>query len=291
MEKNKIKPSPRDSGRRLDVYLTEYFRGGYSRTYLQKLINDGNVLINGRLKKPDCKIRQDDEIEITIPPRRVSGIQPEHIPLDVIYEDKDLLVVNKPAGMVTHPGAGVKSGTLVNALLYHCKGLSGAGGALRPGIVHRLDKDTSGIMLAAKNDFTHRQLAKQFKDRKIERRYAALVEGVMQFDSDEINLPIGRHIKDREKMAVKFAGAKEAITRYKVIKRFSDSTLLEITPITGRTHQIRVHMKAVGHPIVGDKKYGAKNASAARQMLHSQWVKFFHPILKRHMEFSCKPPF
>lgn len=291
MEKNKIKTAPRDSGKRLDVYLAEYFRGEYSRTYLQKLINDGNILINGRLKKPDCKIRQDDEIEITIPPRRVSGIQPEHIPLDVIYEDKDLLVINKPAGMVTHPGAGVKSGTLVNALLYHCKGLSGAGGALRPGIVHRLDKDTSGIMLAAKNDFTHRQLAKQFKDRKIERKYAALVEGVVKFDSDEINLPIGRHIKDREKMAVKFAGAKEAITRYKVIKRFSDSTLLEITPITGRTHQIRVHMRAVGCPIIGDKKYGAKSASAKRQMLHSQWVKFFHPTLKRYMEFSCKPPF
>jgi len=290
MEKQKIKPNLNEAGQRIDVYLTNYYLGKYSRTYLQKLILAGNILVNGKPCSSGHKITQSDEIEVIFPDAVASGIKAEDIAIQIIYEDKDLLVVNKPAGMVTHPGAGVKSGTLVNALLNYCKDLSGVGGVLRPGIVHRLDKDTSGIMLVAKNDFTHRVLAKQFKQRKVQRKYVALVNGVVKFDNDEINMPIGRDYKDREKMAIKFAESKEAVTRYKVLKRFPDTTLLEITPITGRTHQIRVHMKSIGHPIVGDTKYGIKD-KAARQMLHAEWIKFFHPTLKKDLEFFCKVPF
>lgn len=291
MEKIRIKPGIRDYGLRLDVYLSEYFLGKYSRTFLQNIICGGNALINGKLTKANHKILQSDEIDITFPEAVEFKLKAENIPLDVIYEDKDILVINKPAGMVAHPGAGVKKSTLVNALLNHCKDLSGIGGVLRPGIVHRLDKDTSGIMIVAKNDLAHRGLSKQFKNRAVGRKYAALVEGIVEFDNDQINLPITKHPKDREKMSVEwFANAKEAITMYKVIKRFKDSTLLEITPVTGRTHQIRVHMKAIGHPIVGDKKYGAKTDPFGRQALHAKWIKFFHPVLKKDMEFSCPTP-
>ena len=240
------------------------------------------------------KIKGGDKIEIDFPVAIESVIKPDAIPLDILYEDKDLLVINKPAGMVTHPGAGVKSGTLVNALLHYCKDLSGIGGVLRPGIVHRLDKDTSGIILVAKNDSTHRSLAKQFKQRKVLRKYIALVTGKVELDNDEINLPIARDRFDREKMAVETdesEESKEAITRYKVLKRFKDTTLLEIEPVTGRTHQIRVHMKAIGHTIIGDSKYGPKNTDVERQKLHACWIKFFHPGLKKYMEFSSKPSF
>lgn len=284
-----INPVPKDSGKRIDAYIAEYFAGRYSRTYLQKLIAGGFVLVNDKPCKPNHKIGTIDKIDILFPPSEPSAIKAEDIPFEIIYEDKDLLVVDKPAGMVTHPGAGVKSRTLVNALLHHCKDLSGIGGVLRPGIVHRLDKDTSGIMLVAKTDLVHRELAKQFKEREVERKYMALVEGVVELDNDQINLPLGRHPKDREKMAVQFAGAKDAVTQYEVLKRFSDSTLLEITPVTGRTHQIRVHMKAIGHSIVGDTKYGSR--AAARQMLHACRIKFFHPALKKYMEFFSKAPF
>lgn len=291
MEKIHIKPDSRYYGLRLDVFLSEYFLGKYSRTFLQKVISEGNVLINGAPPKSNHRILKLDEIDITFPDIVEFKLKAQDIPLDVIYEDKDVLVVNKPAGMVTHPGAGVKKSTLINALLNHCKGLSGIGGVLRPGIVHRLDKDTSGIIIVAKSDLAHRALARQFKDRAVERKYAALVEGVVKFDNDQIILPISKHPRDREKMSVGYANAKEAITRYKVIKRFKDSTLLEITPITGRTHQIRVHMKAIGHPIAGDKKYGATTDPYGRQALHAKWIKFFHPVLKKYMEFSCDAPF
>lgn len=293
MQRQRIEPTPRDFGKRIDVFLAEYFQGAYSRTYLQKLIIDKFVFLNGSPCKSNHKIASADEIEITLPPPEPSVVQSENIPFEIIYEDEDLLVVNKPAGMVMHPGAGVKSGTLANALMHHSKALSGIGGVLRPGIVHRLDKDTSGIILVAKNDYVHRVLSKQFKQRKVERKYTALVKGVVELDNDQINLPIGRHPRDREKMSVEFADSKEAITKYKVLKRFADSTLLEITPITGRTHQIRVHMKALGHPIIGDTKYGRKDDSktAARQMLHARWIRFFHPTLKKYMEFSCEEPF
>ena len=300
-----VKPRLRDVKQRLDIYLANYFSGLYSRTYLQKLITDKNVTVMGRFCKPNYKIRQSDVIDISIPSLKTLTVQPEDIPLDIIYEDKDIIIINKPQGMVVHPGAGVKSGTLANALLHHCKDLSGIGGVLRPGIVHRLDKDTSGIMLVAKNDLVHRALSKQFKQRKVERKYTALVNGVVDFDNDEIDLPMGKHPKDRKKMGITrapvphsgmvrgstFLHSKDAKTRYKVLKRFSDSTLLEIVPITGRTHQIRVHMKAIGHPIAGDTKYGIKGKmSLPRQMLHAKWIRFFHPTLKKYMEFSCDLP-
>lgn len=286
-----IVPLPKDFGKRIDVYIAEYFVDRYSRTYLQKLIAGGSVLVNGKPSKSKHKIAGGDQIDIVFPPAEACAIKAEDIHIDIIYEDNDLLVINKPAGMVTHPGAGTKNNTLVNALLHHCKGLSGIGGTLRPGIVHRLDKDTSGLMLVAKNDFTHRHLAKQFKDRKVERKYDALVEGVVELDNDRINLPIGKHPGNREKMSVEFGASKEAVTIYRVVKRFKDSTLLEITPITGRTHQIRVHLKAIGHSIVGDIKYGAKMNPFGRQALHAKWIRFFHPVLKRYMEFSSKAPF
>ena len=291
MEKISIKPTPRDYGIRLDVYLAEYFLGKYSRTYLQKLIAEGNILINNKTSTPNHKIGKPDEIDISFPAIENFSMQSQDIPFEIIYEDNDLLVINKPAGLITHPGAGAKTGTLVNALLYHCKSLSAAGGEFRPGIVHRLDKDTSGIMLIAKNDYTHRELAKQFKRREVQRKYIALVKGVVEFDNDQIDLPIGKDIKNREKMAITFVDSKDAVTRYKVLKRFSDTTLLEIEPITGRTHQIRVHMKAIGHPIVGDAKYGIKTSEAPRQMLHAKWIRFFHPVLKKYMEFSSQEPF
>ena len=295
-----INPVPKDFGKRIDAYIAEYFRGKYSRTYLQKLISCGLVLVNNKPCKPNHKIGRPGQIYISFPQPEACTIKAEDIPLEIIYEDKDLLVINKPAGMVTHPGAGRKSHTLVNALLHHCKDLSGIGGVLRPGIVHRLDKDTSGIMLVAKTDSVHRELAKQFKERKVGRKYMALVEGVVELDNDQINLPVGRHPKDRQMMAVQFAGrlpagrqAKDAVTQYKVLKRFSDSTLLEITPVTGRTHQIRVHMKAIGHPIVGDTKYGSKNSRRYEggQMLHACRINFFHPVLKKYMDFFSKAPF
>ncbi len=298
-----------DAGQRIDAYLCGYFKGKYSRTRLKDLIKEKSVFINGLPCKPNYRIKAQDRIQLQLPEMKASHIAGEDLPLKIIYEDQHLLVIDKPAGMVVHPGAGVKEGTLVNALLYHCKSLSGIGGVLRPGIVHRLDKDTSGVMLVAKSDIVHRGLAKQFKQRSIQRKYAALVSGVVELDNDVINLPIGRHPKQRERMAVVFAQSKEAVTRYRVIKRFSDSTLLEVSPLTGRTHQIRVHMKAIGHPIVGDTKYGIKCNPAARpvrpqdsakiankcpkerQMLHACWIKFFHPVFKKYMEFSSQAPF
>jgi len=291
MEKIQIKTVVKDCGKRLDLYLAEFFLGKYSRTYLQKLISDGNVLINDKPCKSNYRIAPEDNIDVLIPEPKNLEAEAQDMPLDIVYEDKDMLVVNKPAGMVTHPGAGIKSSTLVNALLHHCKDLSGIGGVLRPGIVHRLDKDTSGLMLVAKNDFTHRALARQFKERKVERKYLALVEGVMEFDNDRINLPIGKDKRNREKMSVEYGGSRDAVSIYKVIKRFKDSTLVEIMPITGRTHQIRVHMKAIGHTIAGDVKYGAKTNPIGRQALHAKWIKFFHPGLKKNMEFSSEAPF
>ena len=298
MQKQTIEPSPKDFGRRLDVYLADYFLGEHSRTYLQKLIKEKFVLVNGTACSCRHKIAGGDKIELFIPPVKPQVFKAENIPLRIIYEDNDILIVDKPCGMVTHPGAGIKNSTLVNALLYHCRNLSSIGGTSRPGIVHRLDKDTSGIMLVAKNDFAHRALANQFRQRKVERKYIAIVKGVVRFDNDQIDLPIGKHLGQKEKMAVNFAESKDALTKYKVLERFSDATLLEILPITGRTHQIRVHMKAIGHPVLGDPKYGAAQNTITkknglppkRQMLHAQWIKFFHPALKKYMEFSCSLP-
>jgi len=288
---------------RIDLYLTK--KGlGLSRSWIQKLISSSRVKVNDSVVKSSYKIRTGDKIEVTIPKPKPLKIEPERIPLNILYEDRDLIVINKPRGMVVHPGAGVSSGTLVNALLYRCKDLSGIGGVLRPGIVHRLDKDTSGVLVVAKNDFTHLDLSKQFKERSVNKRYIALVKGRVLKEQGKIKASIGRHPVRRKKMAAGVRRARKAITSYKVLERFKDFTLLEAAPETGRTHQIRVHLAYIGHPIVGDPKYGGRItgyrlqatgykeavASLQGQALHAQALGFIHPRTKEYMEFNAPLP-
>ncbi len=269
---------------------------GISRTYLQKLIKDGHVLVNNKTVKPNYRLRLNDEIVVNIPPPAELEILPENIPLDIIYEDSSIIVINKPAGIVVHPAGGNYSGTIVNALLYHCKDLTGIGGKERPGIVHRLDKDTSGVLVAAKNDHSHQHLSKQFKMRKVEKRYIALVAGVVKKESGTIEVPIGRDIKDRKKISPKTRRAKTAVTHFKVIERFKNASLLEIKIETGRTHQIRVHLSHFKHPVLGDVQYGGKimrnwnNINIPRQMLHAERLGIIHPATERYMEFKAPMP-
>jgi len=293
----------RDVHQRLDVYLSEKDLD-LSRSWIQRLISSGKIRVNDSVVKPSYKIRTGDRIEVTIPKPRPLKVEPEKISLNILYEDRDLIVVNKPRGMVVHPGAGVFSGTLVNALLYHCKDLLGIGGALRPGIVHRLDKDTSGVLVVAKNDFTHLALSKQFKERSVNKRYIALVKGRVLREEGKIKAPIGRHPVRRKKMAAGLRRAREAVTGYRVLERFEDFTLLEAAPETGRTHQIRVHLSHIGHPIVGDAKYGGRITgyrlqatgykeavvSLQGQALHAQTLGFVHPRTKEYMEFNAPLP-
>ena len=291
------------ANQRIDLYLTQK-RLGLSRSRIQKLIFSGGVKVNEFVVRPSYKVRVKDRIEVTIPKPKPLKIEPEKTPLNILYEDRDLIVVNKPREMVVHPGAGVSSGTLVNALLYHCKDLSGIGGVLRPGIVHRLDKDTSGVLVVAKNDFTHLTLSKQFKERSVNKRYIVLVKGRVLRAEGKIKAPIGRHPVKRKKMAAGVKRAREAITSYKVLERFEDFTLLEAAPETGRTHQIRVHLAHIGHPIVGDPKYGGRitgsrlQASGFKeavvslqgQALHAQTLGFVHPRTREYMEFNAPLP-
>ena len=287
----KVSVGTNSQGRRLDKFLADHFEKDFSRVFLQKLLKKGKVLLNGQVPKRHQKVSAGETVEITVPEPEESVIRPEKIPLKIVYEDKHLLVVNKPQGMVTHPAPGNYTGTLVNALLAHCKDLSGIGGVLKPGIVHRLDKGTSGLLLVAKTDDAHKKLAKQFKDKTTKRVYLALVDGNVELDNGTVELPIGRSTRDRKKMAVKFddESSREAITHYKVIKRFGDFTLLECSLGTGRTHQIRVHLSYIGHPILGDEKYGTKG-SFKMPMLHAATIGFTHPATKKFMEFSSKPP-
>lgn len=287
----KIRVAADDKGKRLDKFLAEKFSKEFSRAYLQKLLKDGKVLLNGGVPKRHHTVEAGEYVEITVPRPVESVIKAEKIPLTIVYEDEYLLVVNKPQGMVTHPAPGNYTGTLVNALLGHCHDLSGIGGILKPGIVHRLDKGTSGLLVVAKTDVVHRKLAKQFKNKTTKRVYTALVRGRMELDHGTIELPIGRSVRDRKKMAVKFEDekSKSATTHYKVIKRFKDFTLLECILGTGRTHQIRVHLSYIGHPILGDEKYGSKGRFNM-PMLHAAMIGFTHPITKKFMEFSVKPP-
>ena len=278
-------------GQRLDKFLAGHFEKDFSRVFLQKLLKKGNVLLNGEIPRRHQKVTAGQRVEIAIPLPKDSAILAENIPLKIVYEDEHLLVVNKPQGMVTHPAPGNYTGTLVNALLGHCDDLSGIGGVSKPGIVHRLDKGTSGLLLVAKNDNAHKNLAKQFKDKTTKRVYMALVVGNVELDNGTVELPIGRSSRDRKKMAVKFddESGREAITHYKVVKRFGDFTLLECRLGTGRTHQIRVHLSYIGHPILGDEKYGTKGTFKA-PMLHAATIGFTHPVTKKFMEFSAKPP-
>lgn len=278
-------------GKRLDLFISENL-AAISRSHIQKLIGAGHVTVNHKPIKANYKVQAKDIIEITIPEAQPIEVLPEKISLDILHEDNDVIVVNKPRGMVVHPAAGNYTGTLVNALLEHCRDLSGINGAIRPGIVHRLDKDTSGVMIAVKNDHAHVSLAAQIKAHTASRRYTAIVHGNIIESQGVINAPIGRHPVDRKKMAVTFAHSREAITKFKVIERFGNYTLVECKLKTGRTHQIRVHMAHIGHPVVGDPKYGSgrKIFAIEGQALHSTELTFMHPTTGIKMSFKAPIP-
>ena len=278
-------------GERLDSFLTENIEG-VSRAYLQKLIAQQMVLVNTRGAKANYRLKLADHILVNIPEAEPLEIQPENIALDIIYEDEDVLVVNKPQGMVVHPAHGHYSGTLVNALLYHCQDLSGINGKLRPGIVHRIDKDTSGLLMIAKNDMAHQSLAAQLEEHSVERAYIALVQGIISESGGVVDAPIGRHENDRKKMAVTLNHSKEARTKYVVKKRFSQPTLIECRLETGRTHQIRVHMAYIGHPLVGDPLYGQRknNLHFEGQALHAYLLGFIHPRTGEKLSFQVPLP-
>lgn len=282
----------KDAGReRLDSYLAGQL-DDLSRTYIHKLIKEGLVLVNGQEKKPRYIVKENDFIQIKLPIEEEMELVPQDLPLDIVYEDEYIAIINKAKGMVVHPGAGNYSSTLVNALLYRMDSLSSVSGHMRPGIVHRLDKDTSGLLIVAKNDEAHIALAKQLKERRVKRVYWALVYGVVDIDEGTINAPIGRHPVDRKRMAVTDKNSKEAITHFKVLERFKDYTLIEATLETGRTHQIRVHMAYIKHPIVGDQVYTRRKNEFGidSQVLHAKKLGFLHPTKDKYMEFEVEPP-
>ncbi len=278
-----------------NIRLDSYIAGKYkdlSRTMIQKLIENGKILVNGQKKKISYKVNINDKISINIPEPEKTDLKPQNIPLEVIYEDNDIIVVNKPKGMVVHPANGNPDGTLVNAIMAISKNsLSGIGGKIRPGIVHRLDKDTSGIIIVAKNDKAHINLSKQIKDREVKKIYIALVKGAVNENEATIDMPIGRSTKDRKKMAVRKDG-KQAITHFKVLKRYLNYTLLEVKIDTGRTHQIRVHMAEIGHPVVGDIVYskGKNEFGVVGQMLHAKSLDFTHPTTGKKMHLEAELP-
>jgi 23S rRNA pseudouridine1911/1915/1917 synthase len=299
---------PEEAGQRLDSYLAAQ-ELDLTRSRIQGLIDSGKILVNGSPAKPSHKVKPGEIIKIEIPPPKKSPILPENIPLDIVYEDQDLLVINKPAGMVTHPASGNYSGTLVNALLYRCKDLSGIGGVERPGIVHRLDKETSGLLVAAKNDFAHLSLSAQLKDKSLFREYVALIWGRMPQKKGTISAPIGRAVTDRKRMAVTAVKSKEATTEYEVKESFPCCDLLQLRLKTGRTHQIRVHLAYLGHPVVGDPEYGGRSKwigtlknkkerilaeeilnRISRQALHAQKIGFIHPRTGQYLEFESNLP-
>lgn len=279
-------------GTRLDVVLSLVIEEA-SRSHLQKLIDIGRVEVNGEIAlSKKYKVKTGDAIRITVPEPVHLNVKPEDIPIDIVYEDEDVLVVNKPKGMVVHPAAGNYSGTLVNAILYHCKSLSSINGVIRPGIVHRIDKDTSGLLMIAKNDAAHRSLAEQLASHTITRAYRAVVYHNFQEDSGTVNAPIGRDPKNRLKMAVTQLSGKEAVTHYKVLQRFGSFTYIEARLETGRTHQIRVHMAHINHPLLGDAVYGPKKKvlGVETQMLHAKLLGFHHPRTGEYLEFDSPLP-
>jgi len=278
-----------EAGQRLDKFLVERLPKTFSRAYLQKLVRNSDVLVNGVPAKSHHKLRSGEKVEVGIPRMIPTAVVPEDLPLDIAYEDDSLLVVNKSGDMVVHPAPGNWSGTLVNALTGYCKKLSGISGPVKPGIVHRIDKGTSGLLVVAKTDEAHRLLASQFKKKTSRRVYVALVRGIVQLDNGIIDLPIGRHVRDKLRMAVDFNSDKEAVTKYHVLERFKDSTLLELVLETGRTHQIRVHMSHIGHPLLGDDKYGTRG-EYPRPMLHAMLLGFTHPVTKKYREFKSPIP-
>ena len=281
------------AGERIDKYLAEVMND-YSRSFLQKQLKDGNVSVNEKTAKASLKVAEDDEVRIFIPENKEPDIVPEDIPLDILYEDQQLLVVNKPKGMVVHPSAGHYSHTLVNALMFHCKDqLSGINGVLRPGIVHRIDMDTTGALVVCKTDLAHQSVAEQLKIHSITRNYRAIVHGRLKEDFGTIEGTIGRHPTDRKKMAINVKNGKPATTHYKVLERFDQFTYVECELETGRTHQIRVHMSSIGHPLLGDVVYGPKKSAVPNlqgQTLHAMVLGFLHPVSNEYMEFTAPLP-
>ena len=278
-------------GKRIDSYLSNK-DNEISRVAVQRLIKNDKILVNGKSTKASYKVQENDNIKVEEEKPKEISLKPQDIPVEIIYEDKDIIVVNKPKGMVVHPANGNPDGTLVNSLMLICKdSLSGIGGEIRPGIVHRLDKDTSGVIVVAKNDKAHINLSEQIKNHKVEKTYIALVKGVVKANEATIDMPIGRSTKDRKKMAVTKTG-KNAITHFKVIKRFHNYTLLEVKIETGRTHQIRVHLSQIGYPIVGDTTYsnGKNEWGIKGQCLHAKSLKFKHPITGKEMFLEAKMP-
>ena len=276
---------------RIDVFTAQ--AADVTRSRAAKLIEDGYVLIDGKTASKNDKLNNGSKVTVTLPDPVSYDVKPENIPLDIVYEDEDLLVVNKPKGMVVHPAAGNFEGTLVNALMYHCKeSLSGINGVMRPGIVHRIDKNTSGLLIVAKNDFSHNILAKQIKEHSFTREYEAVVYGNLKSDTGIINAPIGRHPVKRKQMAVVKSGGRNAVTEYTVLERFGNFTHIRLKLQTGRTHQIRVHMASIGHPVAGDDVYGPKKiiTSLCGQCLHARKIGFIHPKTNEYMEFSSDLP-
>ena len=279
-------------GERIDKYLSEQLED-MTRSHIQKLIKENMVRVNGMAVKSNFKLSASDQIEVEIPEMKEPDILPENIPLDILYEDQDILVVNKPKGMVVHPAPGHYTGTLVNAIMYHCKdNLSGINGVMRPGIVHRIDMDTTGSLLICKNDRAHQALAKQLKEHSITRKYHAIVHGRLKEDEGTIDKPIGRHPIDRKKMSVHCTNGREAVTHYRVLKRFQQFTYIECQLETGRTHQIRVHMSSIGHPILGDQVYGPAKCpyKLQGQTLHAKVLGITHPTTGKYMEFDAPLP-
>lgn len=290
MEDIKITMIDEYIGKRIDKVLTKTLEG-YSRTQIQLLIQNGHVKINNKIVKASYKIEAYDIIDVHIPEPENTDILPENIPLDIVYEDQDVIVVNKPSGMIVHPSAGIYTGTLVNALLYHCHDLSGINGVTRPGIVHRIDKETSGLLMVAKNDIAHQSLSEQLQEHSVIRRYYALVHGLIPHEFGRIEAPIGRDPHDRQKMTCTDKNAKSAITNFKVIERFKDMTLVECRLETGRTHQIRVHMQYIGYPVYGDPQYGLKRDDTSYgQFLHAKILGFVHPRTYEKLCFDSELP-
>lgn len=278
-----IKVEEKDKGKRLDAFLSEFFEDA-TRSYIQKLIDNENVSIDNKSKtKSGNKLKGKEIIIVKIPEDEVLEILPENIPIDIVYEDKDMVIINKDPGVIVHPAQGYYTGTLVNAVLYHIKDLSTINGVIRPGIVHRLDKDTSGLIVIAKNDIAHVKLTDMFKDKTIEKRYVCICKGNFKNISGRLETLIGRDSKDRKKMAVVTETGKIAITNYEVIDSVQGFSLVDVGIETGRTHQIRVHMKSLNHPILGDEVYGSSSDLIKRQMLHSYYLKFNHPITGKEM--------
>ena len=291
--KQELFPEIADSGLRIDKYLSTV-NEQLSRSYIQKLLKSGLVLVDGKPVKASYQVEEGEVISLDIPEAVEPEIEPEDMDLDILYEDKDVILINKPKGMVVHPAVGHYSHTLVNGLMYHCKDqLSGINGVMRPGIVHRIDMDTTGVIIACKNDMAHNSIAAQLKEHSITRRYQAIVHGVLKDDTGTIDAPIGRHPTDRKKMSINYNHGKNAVTHYKVLKRFRQYTHVECRLETGRTHQIRVHMASIGHPLVGDEVYGPKKCpfkGLQGQTLHARTLGIIHPTTGKYLEVNAPLP-